>query len=321
VVVNIWRRFGYPCGKRLAPILRRCLGRIRRDRFLRPSAKTCKALRQISPASIDRLLKSARAKLRLKGRCHTRPTTALLALIPIRTFGQFSSVAPGHGQLDTVGHDGGILTGDCAFSLTLCDVHTGWTERRALQNRAARWVVVALEEIREAVPFLLLHLHPDSGSEFINRNLYRYCKANGIQLSRSRPGRKNDNCWVEQKNFDTIRKLVGYARYSSPEAVAALNALYRVHGLLQNYVLPSQKLLEKRRIGSRVHKRYDKALTPAQRVLLCPQITDEVKARVRRVNASLDPLALADRVAVLQRKVLALAEELRPESAREARHA
>jgi len=321
VVVSIWRRFGCLCGKRLAPILRRCLGSIRRDRFLRPSAKTCEALRHISPASIDRLLKPARAKLRLKGRSHTRPTTGLLALIPMRTFGEFSSATPGHAQLDTVGHDGGILTGECAFSLTLCDVRTAWTERRALQNRAARWVIAALEEMRKTVPFVLRNLHPDSGSEFINLNLYRYCKAHGIELSRSRPGRKNDNCWVEQKNFDTVRKLVGYARYSSPEAVAALNALYRVHGLLQNYVLPSQRLIEKRRIGSRVLKRYDKALTPAQRVVQCKEISAAVKARVRRIDARLDPLALADRVAVLQRKVLALAEDLRLEPAGEARHA
>jgi hypothetical protein len=318
VVVNIWRRFGYLCGKRLAPILRRCLPSIGRDRFLHASATTCQALEHISASSIDRLLKSARRKLRLKGSCRTRSTTGLLALIPVRTFGDFAAVAPGHLQLDTVAHDGGLSSGEYAFSLALCDVCTGWTERRALQNRASRWIMGALDEIRQAVPFPVTHLHSDNGSEFINHNLYRYCKAEKIDLSRSRAGRKNDNCWVEQKNFDTVRKLVGYARYCSPEALEALNALYRVQGVLQNYVLPSMKLREKKRLGSKVQKRYDKLLTPAQRVLMHPGISQSLKVKVRRMNARVDPLALADRVAILQRKVLSLAADLRAQQAAKA---
>jgi hypothetical protein len=269
------------------------------------------ALRQISAASIDRLLKPARQKLRLKGRCHTRPSSALLALIPIRTFGDYCSVVPGHVQLDTVGHDGGISSGEYAFSLCFTDVCTGWTERRAVPNRAARWITEALNEMREAVPFAVTHLHVDNGSEFINRNLYRYCQAEGIELSRSRSGRKNDNCWVEQKNFDTVRKLAGYSRYASPEALLALNALYRVQGLLQNYVLPSMKLKEKQRIGSKVRKRYDALLTPADRVVRHEHTSETVRGKVRRRNTSLAPLALTDQVALLQRKALDLAEDLR----------
>jgi hypothetical protein len=318
ILVNLWRRLGYLCGKRLAPILRRCIPWICRDRFLRPSAEVCRALAHISAASIDRLLKPARARLRLKGICHTRRSTGLLAMIPVRTFGDFASVDPGEVQLDAVGHDGGISSGDYAFSLALSDVCTGWTERRAVKNRASRWITEALQEMRQAMPFPVKHVHPDNGSEFININVYRYCKANGIELSRSRAGRKNDNCWVEQKNFDTVRKLVGYGRYASPEALEALNALYRVQGLLQNYVLPSMKLKEKRRIGSRVQKRYDKPLTPAQRLLSHEGIGKAVKAKVRRTNAAIDPLALADEVAVLQAKVLALAEDLRPQQSTKA---
>lgn len=314
VVVNVWRRFGYLCGKRLAPILHRCLKAISRDPFLRPSADTVEALRHISAASIDRLLKPARQKLRLKGRCHTRPSSALLALIPIRTFGDYSSVVPGHVQLDTVGHDGGISSGEFAFSLCFTDVCTGWTERRAVPNRAARWITEALNEIRAAVPFPVTHLHVDNGSEFINRNLYHFCRAEGIELSRSRSGRKNDNCWVEQKNFDTVRKLAGYSRYSSPEALLALNALYREQGLLQNYVLPSMKLKQKRRIGSKVQKRYDTLLTPAERVVRHQHIGETIRTKVRRRNATLDPLALADKVALLQRKAFGFAEDLRVRS-------
>jgi hypothetical protein len=117
VVVNVWRRFGYLCGKRLAPILRRCLPSIGRDRFLHASPATCESLKHISAASIDRLLKSARQRLKLKGGSHTRPTTALLGLIPVRTFGDFTAVAPGHVQLDTVGHDGASARGSMPFPL------------------------------------------------------------------------------------------------------------------------------------------------------------------------------------------------------------
>jgi hypothetical protein len=311
VLVNLWRRFGYLCGKRLAPLLRRCIASIRRDRFLHPSCQVCMALTQISPATIDRLLKPARQKLRGKGHCHTRSRGALSQLIPVRSFGDFASVPPGHGQLDTVGHDGGVATGEYAFTVALCDVCTAWTERRAVENRAFRWIEPALEDMHQSIPFPLTHLHPDSGAEFINRNLYRYCQQHGIQLTRSRAGHKNDNCWVEQKNFDTVRKLVGYVRYSSPEALKALNELYRIQGMLQNYVLPSQKLLEKKRVGSRVSKRYDSPLTPAERVLRHPQISTQVKAKVRKVLASLDPLALADQVAELQRHLFSLAEDQR----------
>jgi hypothetical protein len=180
-----------------------------------------------------------------------------------------------------------------------------------VQNRAERWIQAALEEIRQVVPFPLRNLHPDNGSEFINVNLLRCCRSHHLQLSRSRANRKNDNCWVEQKNFDTVRKLVGYVRYSSSEALQALNELYRVQGLLQNYVLPSHKLLEKKRVGSRVYKRHDQPLSPAERVLRHPQISKEVKAKVRRVRAALDPLSLADEVAQLQRRLLALAEDQR----------
>lgn len=309
VLVNVWQRFGWLCGKRMAPVLRRCIGSIRKDRFLHPSAEVCAALEHISAATIDRLLKPARQKLRLKGISYTRSAGALTQLIPVRTFGDFSSVAPGHAQLDTVGHDGGRATGEYAFSLCLSDVCTGWTERRGVQNRAERWIEEALEEIRQVVPFALRQLHPDNGSEFINRNLLRYCHNHHLQLTRSRANRKNDNCWVEQKNFDTVRKLVGYLRYSSPEALQALNKLYRVQGLLQNYVLPSQKLVEKKRVGGKVFKRYDQPSSPAERVLRHPQISKAVKAKVRRVRAALDPLALADEVAQLQRRLLSLAED------------
>lgn len=309
VVAALWARYGHLCGKRLAPLIHNTLDSALDDPFLKIDAQMGEQLRTISAATIDRLLIRERAKLRLKGRSHTRARRGgLWEQIPIRTFGDWKNVAPGHAQIDTVGHDGGYGSSDCAFTLCLTDICLGWTERRALANRAARWVIAALSQIREVVPIKILHLHPDNGSEFINHNLKTYCDTEHLELSRSRPERKNDNCYVEQKNFDTIRKLVGYARYASEEALETLNALYRVHGLLQNYFLPSQRLIEKRRVGSKVHKRYDRPQTPADRLLAHPDIPESVKRRVSEQKAALNPLELSDEVNRLQQRLFELVD-------------
>jgi len=309
-LAQVWRRLGYLCGKRLAPMIRDSVEAIRTDPFLSVSDEVVGMLGHMSPATIDRLLKSEREKLVVRGRSYTGVRGGLWDLIPIRTFGEWKDVSPGHAQMDTVGHDGGFGTGDCAFSLCLTDICLGWTERRGLQNRAARWVIAALDEIRADIPFPIIHMHPDNGSEFINKNLMSYCNGNHIELSRSRPERKNDNCYVEQKNFDTIRKLVGYARYSTPEALETLNELYRVHGLLQNYFLPSQKLIRKTREGSKVRKYYDSPQAPADRLLAHPAISEEIKQHVRARKTSLNPLELGDRVKQLQKQLLELADRI-----------
>lgn len=305
-VEQLWELFGYLCGKRLVPVIRCALPFLHTQQFVRVDDSTKDALAAISPATVDRLLQRRRAAMRLKGTGYTRGTAALSDKIPIRTFGEWQDVAPGHVQLDLVGHDGGIPTGQCCFTLTVTDVCTGWTERWALQNRAAHWVCEALDDIRCDFPFPLIELHPDNGSEFININLLKYCRDNTLRISRSRAGQKNDNCYVEQKNFDVVRKLVGYARFVSPEAVRALNELYRTQALLQNYIYPSQKLLEKTRSGAKVRKRYGDPIPPAQRVLDHESISEESKMRVRETLAGLNPVQIALQVARCQDEVARL---------------
>jgi len=310
-VEQLWESFGYLCGKRLVPVLRSSLPFLDEEEFLQVSGPVKNALGRLSPATVDRLLRARRAAMRLKGNSYTRATAALSEQIPIRTFGEWKQVAPGHAQIDLVGHDGGTPSGQCCFTLTVTDVCLGWTERRAVINRAAVWVTAALEEIRGAIPFSLIELHPDNGSEFINHNLFKYCKDTHLSMTRSRAGRKNDNCYVEQKNFDTVRKLVGYARFATQPAVDALNELYRVQGQLQNFIYPSQKLIKKERRGAKVVKQYDRPQTPAQRLLAREDIPGAVKKVVRRHLASLNPLRLAHEVATLQDTVAALAERHR----------
>lgn len=304
---KLWKRFGYLCGKRLVPVIQSTLPFISAHRGLAISAITRAALQTISPASVDRLLAPARKRLFLKGISHTKPVSALGSAIPVRTFSQWVHVTPGHFQLDLVGHDGGIAHGQFCFTLSATDVCTGWTERRAVHTKAASRIVPALENMRKSVVFAFLEIHPDNGSEFINHILTSYCREHHIRMTRSRAGRKNDNCYVEQKNFDTVRKIVGYYRYLGEQSAQIMNELYRLHGLLQNYVYPSQKLVSKTRSGATVHKKHDSPKTPADRLLGREDTPARVRWNVHAIRQSIDPIAVATRVAALQRQLIGTA--------------
>ena len=304
---KLWKRFGYLCGKRLVPVIRSSLPFMATHRGLQISAATRAALETISAASVDRRLAAARKRLFLKGLSHTRPVSALGLQIPVRTFSEWDSVTPGHFQLDLVGHDGGIASGEFCFTLSATDVCTGWTERRAVVTKAARQITPALHQMRGSVVFPFLEVHPDNGSEFINYILTAYCREHHIHMTRSRAGRKNDNCYVEQKNFDTVRKLVGYHRYVGAHTVEIMNELYRLHGLLQNYVYPSQKLMSKTRAGSVVHKKHDNPKTPADRLLDLQDTPARVRWNVHAVRQRLDPIAVATQVTTLQRRLISMA--------------
>jgi hypothetical protein len=311
-IINLlWKQFDKLCSKRFVVLLRTILPRLCKDKFLAITPAQAEKLNRISAATANRLLAESRKEDKLHGHCYTRATDSLKDSIPVRTFGEWQGVPPGHFQIDTVGHDGGMLSTDCAFSLCLTDVCLGWTERYAMQNRAFKWVSQGLTVIQKSVPYSIAHLHPDNGSEFINYGLVDWCQKQQpvIDLSRSRPNKKNDNCYVEQKNFDTIRKLVGYARYSSQEMLETLNELYRVHGQLLNYFYPSQKLLAKTRVGSKIKKVYDAPRSPADRLLEHPSISDEVKRAVRAKRSAMDPLALSNTVDVLTERLLKMLVE------------
>jgi hypothetical protein len=311
VIQWLWIIFGHKCGKLLVPIIRNNIDRLRTEKPVSELHEDeCNALKKMSPSTVDRILKGKRKELKIKGTSYTRPNTALLSQIPIRTFGDWKNVPPGHFQLDCVGHDGGMVSGQCCFTLTAVDVFSGWCERQPLLNRAHRWVIEAIDLMRSNCPIPFVEIHPDNGSEFINYALIEYFKVPHLDFSRSRPGKKNDNCYVEQKNFDTVRKLVGYARYSTPEALSLLGELYQLQGVLQNYIYPVFKLVEKRRVGSRYIKKYDTPKTPAMRLLEDPRIDQSVKERIRKTQENINPVALALEVNNLQKKLLQHAEIL-----------
>ena len=306
----IWQIFGYKCGKLLVPIIRNNIESFRNEKPLSElNEDDSLALEKVSPSTVDRILREPHKKLNIKGTGYTRPNPALRTLIPIRTFGDWKNVPPGHFQLDCVGHDGGITSGQCCFTLTAVDVYSGWCERRGLLNRAHKWVIEALDLMRADCPLTFVEIHPDNGSEFINHAMVKYCE-NNLNITRSRPGKKNDNCYVEQKNFDAVRKLVGYARYTTPEALWLLNEIYRVQGVLQNYIYPAFKLIEKRRVGSKYIKKYDSPKTPAMRLLEDPRTNQNVKVKIQLTLESINPVALALEINNLQEKLLEHAEVL-----------
>ncbi|HAW60104.1 MAG TPA: transposase [Actinobacteria bacterium] len=317
---RIWAICDCICGKRLHPFLPEIVPVLERFGELRIDEETRKKLLEISPATIDRLLASERRKFQLKGRSTTKPGTLLKNQIPVRTFSDWDDERPGFLEVDLVSHDGGNTKGDFTQTLDATDISTTWTETKAVKNKAQKWVFEALQEIKDKLPFKVLGLDSDNGFEFINAHLLRFCEKEKITFTRSRPYRKNDNCYVEQKNYSVVRRTVGYLRYDTEEELKVLNKLYSYLREYTNFFQPTMKLVEKTRVGAKVKKRYDQAKTPYQRVLESPHIPEQNKERLEQEYATLNPAELKRKITKLQNKLIKLAglkEELRREQRKE----
>jgi len=301
----IWAAAGYPWSLRLKALLPLWLPWARRRLHVRPALE--RQLLAISPRQVDRRLAPYRRQLvkRLYGR--TKPGTLLKHHIPLKT-DRWDVATPGFTEIDLVAHCGSLGDGEFVHSLNLTDIHTTWVETAAVLGKSQAAVQAALEELRQALPFRLRGIDSDNGSEFINQHLWDYCQAQEIQFTRGRPYKRDDNAHIEQKNWTHVRKLLGYVRYDTPEACAAINALYR-HALrlFQNLFLPSVKLVRKERVGARVRRRYDAPRTPLDRVLACPEIDSRVAAELRRQRDCLDPFALARAIDQQLERIYALA--------------
>src|SRR5229473_5676289 len=303
---KIWFLMDCICGKRLAPMLGELIGVLERFGEIELESEVKEKLLNVSPATIDRLLVEERKKQTLRARSKTKPGTLLKHQIPIRTFSEWDEQKPGFVEMDLVGHDGGDVSGDYIQTLDITDVCTGWTETQAVKNKARVWVFEALKEIRKRLPFKLLGIDSDNGSEFINDHLYGYCEEEKITFTRARAYRKNDNCYVEQKNYSVVRRAVGYDRYDTPQQLRLLNQLYSRLRLYTNYFQPVMKLEEKIRVGSKVKKKYDQPKTPYQRVLESPQVEKENRENKEKLNqeyAKLNPAELRRQITTLQIKL------------------
>jgi len=298
-----WEVLDYPCGKRLKRCLEPMVAKARQFKEMAVPRKEEAKLQQISPATIDRMLKSERKKYELKCRSKTKPGTLLKKQIAIRSGVEWDEDAVGYVELDLVGHDGGNTGGDYCFTLNVTDIKSGWTEMQAVRNKAQCWVFDALQDIRTRLPFDLKGIDSDNGSEFINAHLLSYCQEEALVFTRSRSYQKNDNCHVEQKNFTAVRNFVGYNRYDREEELALLNELYVHLRLYLNFFHPQMKLVSKERLGSKVKKQYDMPQTPYQRLLTLEEISAERKTRLQVNYDQLNPFALKRTINKLQERL------------------
>lgn len=307
VLAWIWEQSGYLCATRLKAALPIWLPWVCRRRRLVPRLE--QQLRAISPRQIDRRLQLRKRTLKRRLYGTTRPGALLKHAIPIKT-DHWDVTTPGYLEIDLVSHSGASASGDFLHTLDAVDIQTGWVERQAVMGKGQQGIIQALSRIEQHLPFVLRGLDSDNGSEFINHHLVAFCQrpgSRGIQFTRSRPYKKDDNAHIEQKNWTHVRKLIGWDRFDTREAQQALNALYADLRLFQNLFQPSMKLQGKERRGSRLLRRYDVPQTPLARVQACPAADPAKVTALERVMARTDPFALAqcidqhlDRVAALR---------------------
>jgi len=292
---QIWETYGRICSKRLHPYLPEGIKVLERCGELRLSTGTKELLLRISRSSIDRCLAPARFN-QPHGLSTTKPGTLLKKNIPVRTFADWNEDKPGFLEVDLVAHCGDSTAGQFLNTLTCTDLCTGWTEPIALRRRSQEAVCAAIDAMRQELPFDLLGIDSDNGSEFINDLLYRYCLDEKITFTRSRPYKKNDQAHVEQKNWSVVRHTVGYDRLESDEQRALLESIYKDLRLYVNFFQPVLKLIGKERIGNQVIRKYDTARTPYQRVLEREDVSLARKAHLLNLYLRLNPAELRRRI-------------------------
>ena len=295
VLEQIWETYGCICSKRLQPFLPEAIRVLERYKEIKISKDTKELLLKISSASIDRCLRPVRIKSP-HGLSTTKPGSLLKKLIAVRTFTEWDEERPGFMEIDLVAHCGDSVAGQFLCTLTCTDICTGWTDVTALPHRSQEAVSEAIHRMRQRLPFPLLGIDSDNGSEFINDLLYRYCLDEKVTFTRSRPYKKNDQAHVEQKNWSVVRHTVGYDRWETQQEFALLESIHDDLRLYINFFQPSFKLIAKERIGNRTIKRYDPAKTPYQRVLDRKDIPLEAKARLMNLYVQLNPAELRRRI-------------------------
>jgi hypothetical protein len=289
---------GWICGKRLVAVLPELVPALEQEGALCLFSAERAALLRMSAATIDRKLAAARAHHKPKGVCITKPGTLLRSQVPIRTYTPWDEQQPGFMEVDLVAHCGESTAGYYLCTLNAVDLATGWTECVAVANKGQGAVFAALQLMRKRLPFPLLGIDSDNGSEFINDHLIRYCQQEKITFTRCRPYKKNDQAHVEQKNGSVVRQLVGYDRYTTPAALEQLGRVYELVRLHVNAYLPVMKLVDKQREGGKVRKRYDTPTTPYKRALKAGVLSLEAQANFQAQlrEAAAGPLSLRHRL-------------------------
>jgi hypothetical protein len=302
-LVEIWDIFEQPCGQRLAPILAEQVDRLRRLGELRCSDKVAEQLQEISPSTIDRLLRREKRVRMLRRNRNPNAQRLIYQKVPVKVASEWDTSEIGNLQVDFVAHCGRSSAGDYIYTISVVDIATNWWEGRAIPVRSQVTTKEALSEMQGRFPFCIRELHPDNDSALVNDLLWDWCREQRIQLSRSRPYKKNDNAWVEQKNWTHVRKVVGYGRYDNTNELRLLNEIYGVLRLYKNFCLPTIKVASKTRVNGRIQRRYDEPQTPYQRVMASPQVRRNTKQQLRSVYEQLNPAELHRRLAGLREQL------------------
>lgn len=296
VLKKIWLTANLPCSKLLKALLPDWLPHYEAT-FEPVDPITLRLIEKISPATIDRILKPIRHRFNKKGRSCTKPGSLLRHQIPIGTE-QWNQFIPGFLEADTVHHCDDTTAGQYAITVNYTDLATGWTEQRAVWGKGEQGVLKQTKDVEDKLPFPLLGFDSDNGGEFINDHLFKYMtvrKNNPVQFTRSRPYKKDDNAHIEQKNWTHIRQWLGYNRFDNPAVIPFMNELYTSEwNLYHNFFIPSVKLIDKKRVHSKIIKKYDAPKTPCQRVLEADSsiVSESRKEQLRMLKASLNPFAL-----------------------------
>lgn len=296
-----WRTANHICVERFQPFLPELLGKLEQNGYLQIGGEQKKKLIEMSISTIKRRLRSIKEKHVSKGLSATKPGYLLKREIPIQTL-CWDTKKAGYCEIDLVAHCGGSLSGHFIFTLQFVDIKTTWTERKAVMGKGQNGVFTAIKDIRKILPFDLLGIDSDNGGEFINDQLLRYCQKENIAFTRSRPYMSKDNAHIEQKNYTTVRKVLGYDRFDTEQHLQLINDLYDNElRLYINFFQPTMKLKEKKRIGSKYVRKYDNAKTPYQRVMESNEVSNTKKGKLKALYDSLDPVQLKQ---AIDRKVL-----------------
>ena len=316
-LARVWEIFDFPCGRRLVAILREQVDRLRSAGELRCGERVAQWLKEVSARTLDRLLAHEREVRQLKRQRRPPVHPLLYQRVPVKLPNEWDREQMGNLQMDFVLHCGRSTAGEYLHTMSVVDIASGWWEGEPQMGRSQKASQESFDRQRRRFPFRVREVHPDNDSALLSELLWNYCRRRRIAMSRSRPYQKNDNAWVEQKNWTHVRKLVGYRRYDTSREQELLRELYRRWADYQNFFQPMMKLKEKVREGGKVRRVYDEPKTPCQRVLGLATLTLERRKSLQARYETLNPAELSRRIQALRGRLFDLVEsqdqgELRP---------
>jgi hypothetical protein len=300
---QIWHASNHICGVRLKAAIPIYLSQMCETGEMNPDTQKIHLLLSISDSTLDRLLVSDRKRLGLRGLSTTRPGSLLVNHVPVKTFSEWADTEPGFFAVDWVALCGDSITGEYVSVLSMTDIATSWVAYAAFIGRSERFLTTAVNEMRSSLPFPVKGLHIDNDFTFLTRHVIRFCQENQISLSRSRTYKPNDNCFVEQKNWDVVRKFLGYCRFDTQPQLDLILQILPLISLYQNLFQPSLKLLKKSRYGSKVHKSYLPPRTPVQQLSLHPTTSEETTLMLQQLYTGLSPSQLLKSIKALISKL------------------